>query len=120
MRRDLVDKIAPSLSLRGIKKLVDIFASSKQQMKIAEVPYVFRERGAGECKLDNAAKLDYLKLLVDKSLGRLLPLRFIMFSLVGGLGVFVHLGILSISLNILQLPFALAHAGPCQFLPVCF
>ncbi|MBZ0217496.1 MAG: glycosyltransferase family 2 protein [Fimbriimonadaceae bacterium] len=108
MRRELADEIAPKLSLHGFKILVDIIASSNKRLKIVEVPFVFRERGAGESKLDNAAKLDYLKLLIDKSIGKFLPLRFIMFSAVGGLGVFVHLGVLSVGLEILHLPFALS------------
>ncbi len=108
MRRDLADEIAPNLSLHGFKILIDMIASSNNTLKIEEVPFTFRGRSTGESKLDNAVKLDYLKLLIDKSIGRYLPLRFIMFSAVGGVGVLVHLAVLSAGLSILQFPFALS------------
>ncbi len=48
-----------------------------------------------------------LALLVDKSLGGILPLRFISFALVGGLGVLVHLAVLTLGQGLGQ-PFAVS------------
>ncbi len=96
MRRDVFEKLAPDLSGHGFKILVDILASADRPLEIAEVPYTFRERFSGTSKLDTAAKLDYLMLLLDKTIGRYMPLRFVLFSAVGTLGLGVHLATLAL------------------------
>jgi dolichol-phosphate mannosyltransferase len=55
----------------------------------------FRERVAGESKLDPLVLMQFAGLLVDKVLGGLVPLRFLSFACVGALGVIVHLTVLS-------------------------
>ena len=96
MRRETFDALAPRLSAQGFKLLADILASSPSPMKIAEVPLRFRERYAGESKLDTGVKLDFLMLLLDKTVGRVLPVRFFVFSLVGSFGLAVHLAALGL------------------------
>ena len=96
MRRETFDALAPRLSAQGFKLLADILASSPSPMKIAEVPLRFRERNAGESKLDTGVKLDFLMLLLDKTVGRVLPVRFFVFSLVGSFGLAVHLAALGL------------------------
>ncbi len=94
MKRAVFNRIAPNLSGQGFKILTDILASSDAPLRTAEVAYTFRPRHAGESKLDAGVKLDYLMLLADKLLARylpFLPLRFVMFGLVGAFGVGVHL-----------------------------
>lgn len=75
----------------GYKILVDLFASAPRPLRFAELPYTFRTRQAGESKLDSKVVWDYLMLLADKLVGRFVPVRFLAFSAVGGLGVGVHL-----------------------------
>jgi dolichol-phosphate mannosyltransferase len=58
------------------------------------VPYRFRNRVAGESKLDVNVELEYLFLIVDKLVGRYLPTRFVLFLGVGSLGLLIHLSIL--------------------------
>jgi dolichol-phosphate mannosyltransferase len=82
------------LSGRGFKILLDLLASSPRPIKVKEVPYEFRLRTAGESKLDSMVMVDYLLLLADKSVGPLIPIRFIMFVLVGSIGAVLHLSIL--------------------------
>lgn len=84
------------LSVMGFKILLDLLASSPQPMRFKELPYEFRPRHAGESKLDSHVIWDYLMLLIDKMVGRIVPVRFIAFTLVGGLGIAVHLSILAI------------------------
>lgn len=79
------------LSGIGFKVLLDLFASSPEPLHFVELPYQFRTRHAGESKLDNAAMWDYLMLLADKKVGHAVPVRFLAFVLVGGLGVLVNL-----------------------------
>jgi dolichol-phosphate mannosyltransferase len=86
----------PCLTGAGFKLLVDILASSPTPPRIAEVPYQFRNRIAGESKLDVNVELEYLFLIVDKMLGRYFPARFAVFLAVGSLGLLIHLSILGI------------------------
>ena len=86
----------PHLTGAGFKLLVDILASSPTQPRVAEVPYRFRNRLAGESKLDVNVELEYLFLIVDKIVGRYLPARFVVFLGVGSLGLLIHLSILGI------------------------
>jgi dolichol-phosphate mannosyltransferase len=80
----------------GFKLLVDILASSSTPPRIAEVPYRFRNRFAGESKLDVNVELEYVFLILDKLVGRYIPTRFVLFVGVGSLGLLIHLSILSI------------------------
>jgi dolichol-phosphate mannosyltransferase len=84
----------PRLTGTGFKLLVDILASSPVTPRIAEVPYRFRNRVAGESKLDVNVELEYLFLIVDKLVGRYLPTRFVLFLGVGSFGLLLHLSIL--------------------------
>lgn len=80
----------------GFKLLVDILASTPVPPRIAEVPYRFRNRLAGESKLDVNVELEYLFLILDKMVGSYLPTRFVLFVCVGSLGLLIHLSILGI------------------------
>jgi len=93
------------LSSIGFKILLDLFASAPRPLKFCEVPYHFRLRHAGESKLDSGVMWDYGMLLLDKLVGRVIPARFIAFSLIGGLGVGVHLLVLAASLKGVGLDF---------------
>ena len=86
----------PHLTGTGFKLLVDILASSPTPPRVAEVPYRFRNRLAGESKLDVNVELEYLFLIIDKMVGRYLPARFVVFLGVGSLGLLIHLSILGI------------------------
>lgn len=94
LKADLLQGCVRNLSGIGYKILLDIFASCPQPPRFAEVPYAFANRSAGESKLDKAVLWEYLLMLLQKVLGPLIPIRFIAFSLIGGLGVLVHLSVL--------------------------
>src|SRR5690606_2175578 len=55
LRRSLFSRIVPSLSREGFKILLDIIATANRtlggKLAIAEVPYSFRPRHAGESKM---------------------------------------------------------------------
>jgi len=108
IRREAFDRAVRNLSAQGYKILLDIVASAKPRLKVAEVPYTFRSRLHGESKLDTAVTWEYLMLLVDKLLGHILPIRFLMFITVGGVGVFVHMALLYAGFDLLALPFVTA------------
>lgn len=85
----------PALSSVGFKILLDIAASAPSPLRIAEVPYTFRPRQHGDSKLDSLVLWEYAQLLMDKAIGRYIPVRFLSFALVGGFGVLIHFAILT-------------------------
>jgi dolichol-phosphate mannosyltransferase len=105
IRRESFMAAVRNLSSVGFKILLDIFASSPKPLNFAEIPYRFRSRHAGESKLDSGAMWEYAMLLLDKTAGRFVPVRFLSFSLIGGFGVFVHMSVLAFALRALDLPF---------------
>lgn len=110
IRRDLFLEIAPQLSQRGYKILLDIVASHHRAIATAEIPYRFRTRVAGDSKLDGAVVLEYGELLLDKLIGRLVPVKLVMFGAIGLLGTLVHLVLLWVGLNAAALGFSVAQA----------
>lgn len=103
--RDLFESIAPKLTATGFKILLDILLSAGRPLRVAEIPYTFRAREAGESKLDAGVLLEFGGLLADKALGGIVPLRFMAFALVGGIGVLVHLLVLGLLHGIGPLAF---------------
>jgi dolichol-phosphate mannosyltransferase len=97
-----------NLSGQGYKILLDIFASHPDTLRLRELPYEFRTRQHGESKLDALVTWEYLMLVADKLFGRFVPVRFLMFLIVGGIGVFVHFGVLSLLLKGMGADFQLS------------
>lgn len=97
-----------NLSGQGYKILLDIFASHPDTLRLRELPYEFRTRQHGESKLDALVTWEYLMLIADKLFGRFVPVRFLMFLIVGGVGVFVHFGVLSVLLKGMGADFQLS------------
>ena len=71
----------------GFKILLDLFATSPVPLRCSELPYEFRNRFSGESKLDTMVAWEFFMMLLDHYLGRIVPIRFIAFSLVGLLGL---------------------------------
>ena len=105
LRREWLRPLLPELSQIGFKILLDIFASSQQNIRFLEMPYRMRQRFSGSSKLDMMIALEYLQLLVDKSVGRFIPTRFILFVMVGLTGLGVHLLSLYSLMNLADLNF---------------
>jgi dolichol-phosphate mannosyltransferase len=110
MTRAAFDQSVRHLSGQGFKILLDLFASSPTPYRFKEVPYTFRDRLRGESKLDGAVVWEYLMLLVDKTVGRWVPARFVLFALVGTFGLALHLGVLRSMLIAFSFPMAQAIA----------
>jgi len=108
VKREAFDRSVRNLSSIGYKILLDILMSARPPLQVAEVPYVFRDRLHGESKLDTAITVEYGMLLLDKLVGHILPIRFIMFMLVGGVGVVVHMGVLAVASQGLHYSFVAA------------
>jgi dolichol-phosphate mannosyltransferase len=104
------EQFAHRLSGIGFKILLDIVLSAGPGLRIGEVPYRFGQREHGESKLDIVVGLEYFELLVDKHLGNVVNVRFVLFAMIGALGVGVHLLILSALLKLAGLSFAAGQA----------
>ena len=83
-----------NLSAIGFKVLLDLIASSTSVPKFCEIPYKMQKRASGVSKLDAVVVWEYVLLLIDKTIGRYIPIRFAMFLFVGFSGIFVHLLVL--------------------------
>jgi dolichol-phosphate mannosyltransferase len=108
--RDYLKEIVHSTSGIGFKILLDLVASARRPLKIAKIPYTFRERLYGRSKLDFAVGLEYLQLLIDKKVGRIVPVRFLIFSIVGFVGVLLSTVVLSMLVSIFSVGFLKALA----------
>ena len=111
VRRDRFEQLAPKLSVHGFKILLDLVASANGSLRAVEIPYTFGERQHGESKLDSMVALDFLGLLLAKFTNDAVSLRFVLFAMVGGIGLVVHLTTLFIGLQLFKAPFAEAQAA---------
>jgi dolichol-phosphate mannosyltransferase len=114
LRRDVFEKVAPELSSEGFKILLDLVVTANRRGKklsIAEVPYTFRQRLAGESKMSPLVVIQFLGLWLSKLTGGLLPTSFLLFAMVGATGVFVHLLSLWLLYNVLGVPFVGSQIG---------
>ena len=118
LRRAVFDQTAHNLSAMGFKILLDIIASLPAPPKVIELPYTFRTRLHGDSKMDAGVLRDFGLLLVDKLIGHVVPVRFVLFAGVGALGVLGHLAVLRAVLLTTRLDFAAAQtiATACAIL----
>lgn len=110
IRRDRFEQLAPKLSTQGFKILLDVVATAEGDLRVIEVPYTFGSRLHGESKLDSMVALDFLGLVLAKLTNDTVSLRFLLFAMVGSIGLFVHFAVLFVTLEVLDPPFAEAQA----------
>ncbi len=104
--RRFLNEVSHRLSGIGFKILVDLVASVQRPIRVMEVPYVFGKRLHGSSKLDLNVGIEYLMLLADKMIGDWIPVRYVLFGIVGLVGVFLHLVILWLGINLFHLEFS--------------
>ncbi len=103
LTREYFHQVVHNLSNVGFKILVDLLASARRPVR-REVPYTFRQREHGASKLDILVGIEYLQLLLDKMTGGLVPVSYLLFGMVGSVGM-----VCNVVLAILLVQFA--HAG---------
>jgi dolichol-phosphate mannosyltransferase len=89
--RAFLEEVVRNVSGIGYKILLDLLASSHRPVRYKEVGYIFRSRIHGTSKLDLLVALEYFELLLDKLLRDFLPARFVIFCLIGSVGLIVNL-----------------------------
>lgn len=110
LNREFLRGVVGHLSGKGFKILLDMLASSPIPPKVAEIPFQFRVRRVGESKLDSVVVLEYLELVLEKLLGHIIPLRFLMFVAVGSIGAVLHLVSLKFALDYFLVSFVWAQS----------
>ncbi|WP_404334396.1 glycosyltransferase [Sphingomonas sp. MMS12-HWE2-04] len=108
IRSAIVRSLVPTLSGIGFKILLDIMTASPRPLHFVELPYVFRTRTEGESKLDHVVALEYLIALYDRMFGKVVPVRFALFSGIGALGAGVHFFVLGLLFRLGGWPFVTA------------
>jgi dolichol-phosphate mannosyltransferase len=108
IRAEIVRGLVPTLSAIGFKILLDIMTASPRPLRFVELPYVFRTRTEGESKLDHVVAMEYLIALYDRMFGKIVPVRFAMFSAIGALGAGVHFLVLELLFGLAAAPFVTA------------
>ena len=96
IRTAVVRRLTPDLSAIGFKILLDLMTTSATPLNFAELGYTFRTRSVGESKLDHVVAMEYLIAIYDRMFGRLVPVRFAMFSGIGVFGLALHMAVLSL------------------------
>jgi len=91
IRKQAFDTLVNKLNPKGFKMLLDILVCIPKNTVVRELPYTFGVREHGESKLSWKVQLDFLEYLYDASLGRLIPLLFVKYCIVGTMGVGVHM-----------------------------
>lgn len=110
LKRQVFEDCARNLSSLGFKILLDIIVSSKDDVRIKEVPYTFAPRLAGQSKLSTNVAWEFLLLLADKLVGKYVPVRFLAFAFIGTLGIGVHFLVLTIMFKGLKVDFPTSQA----------
>ncbi len=111
IRRDRFEQLAPQLSTQGFKILLDIVATARGELRVKEIPFTFGTRLHGESKLDSMVALDFLGLVLAKLTHDVVSLRFLLFAMVGTIGLVVHLTTLFFAHEVFKVPFAEAQAA---------
>ncbi|MDE1902098.1 MAG: glycosyltransferase family 2 protein [Alphaproteobacteria bacterium] len=111
LRRDAFESIAGRLATSGFKILMDILMTAGSSLRVAEVEYEFRKREDGASKFDMQAIWDFVGVLANKATRGVLPVRFVQFVFVGGIGIFVHLLALGIGLQVVKSGFSSSQIG---------
>ncbi len=105
LRRQVFEETVRQMTGKGFKILLDIVLSSRRELRTREFPYEFKARQHGQSKLDVVVGLEYLYLLADKTLGRVVPVSFVLYVMAGLSGLLLHLVVLGLLFRILDFPF---------------
>ena len=108
MRADRFRDLVPKLRGTGFKLLFEILMASPPDIRITEVPYIFRPRLAGVSKLGPRVAADYAAAVVNGLIGRHLAARLAAYGTIGLLGLGVHLTVLRLLLGGLDVSFVRA------------
>lgn len=102
LKRHTFEKVVNRLNPKGFKILLDILVCTGSDTIVQEIPFTFANRLHGESKLSRRVQIEFLEYLYDVTVGRVIPLTFVKYCIVGGLGVFVHVAVYTIAASALR------------------
>ncbi len=107
VRRDRLEAAVPHLSGLGFKILLDLVTSMDPPPRVSEVPFRFRQRAAGESKLDRRVMYDFMLFFMEKWIGRFAPIpgTWLSLALVSALGLLTHLAVVIPAVSVFNVPF---------------
>lgn len=111
VRSDVLEGEEPSR--RGWKLCLDILVRTRPE-RVVEVPYTFRDREGGSTKMGPRTILDFIINVLDLYVHRLFGSSIgslIKFSTVGGIGVFLNLGIVYALVEYLSIDYRVSAAA---------
>lgn len=97
--RAVADQFVTSNPADGFNTMLDFATSRNLDLRIREVPYAFRSRELGESKFSLRQATEFGALLISRIFRGIFPPRFVIFCIVGGTGVLVHLLVLAAALE---------------------
>jgi len=110
LRRCAFNGAFRKLSAPGSKILAELLASCEPPPRCKEMMSEIPPLHPAGSKSGSLTVWDYAMLLVDKSIGRIVPARFVAFSFVGAMGVAVHLAVLTLLLRYAKIAFVESQA----------
>ena len=113
LRQDAVLPLVPKLSGVGFKILLDIVLTAPRFVsRVESCPYTFRPRERRREQVRRRAPPTIsCSLILDKTAGRWVPTRFLLFAAIGSLGVFVHLAVVWLLFGCSGVGFVVAQAA---------
>ncbi|HOW42767.1 MAG TPA: glycosyltransferase family 2 protein [Candidatus Omnitrophota bacterium] len=104
VKKDVYQRVKEKVNPQGFKILLEILYHAN--VAVAEVPYQFRTRLAGESKLSSKVVIEYFKQVIRLRSTNPVPEGLIKYSIVGGSGVLVDMLAFGISSHFLKIPVA--------------
>ncbi len=107
VKRENLERTVPHLSGLGFKILLDLVTSMDPVPRVSEVPFRFRQRVAGESKLDRRVMYDFFLFFLEKWIGRVAPIpgTWLSLALISLVGVLVHLAVVVPAVSVAGVPF---------------
>jgi len=96
IKRAIIDRLAGELAKDGFNTMLDIAANRQISLRVTEMPYRFRLRKHGSSNFGARVILDFGALVMSHLTRNYLPQRFLLFCLVGSIGIVVHLAALAV------------------------
>jgi dolichol-phosphate mannosyltransferase len=96
LTRSAYERGAAGINPRGFKILLE-FIGRDRDLRVLEVPYEFRNRVHGETKLNRSVIRSYLLAVAELRLGRQVDPAFLLYVLVGLVGLVVNSAVFSLA-----------------------
>jgi dolichol-phosphate mannosyltransferase len=108
VRREFLEETRYRLSCVGSSLLLDLLTSAKLPPHVCEVKFTLRNRVYGESKLNLLTGLEYLQLVLARTVGNVIPPCFVLFTLMGLAGLATYFLVFSLALFAIPTSFDVA------------